>query len=163
MRFTIIQATTRNKFPMDIVARAIKFFQKTNYSHYAIEVIDPTTKEVYYYDSTGAGTRKSSLSTFNKKYSICKRFKVKKEMSYIEWLEFWSLHANKGYGFGQILGLLVKGFRILRHNPLGQGAKRLICNELVILLLNHLDYTNIKDTDSLDLVETEEILNKVLP
>lgn len=147
---------------MNIVALLIKLFQKTDYSHYVIRVEDPATNEVFYYDSTGAGTRKHPLSVFQKKHKVRKVFKVSKEVSYIDWNNFWTKHEGKEYGFLQIAGLFLKMKNIIKNNPFGKGAKRLICNELVILFLNEFKYTCIKDTDSLDLVETEEILTKVL-
>jgi len=147
---------------MNIVALGIQYFSKTKYSHYALHVEDQAAGEVFYYDSTGAGTRKYGPCSFNKKYRVTQEFKVNKEITYIGWLEFWTKHTRKPYGFVQILGLLLKTCNIVRHNPFGMGAKRIICNELIILFLNEFEYTCIEDTDSLDLNETEEILQKVL-
>jgi len=162
MKVTVVQCFSRNTFPWNIGALGIRYFQKTNYSHYALYVEDLAAGEAFYYDSTGAGTRKYSPCMFLKKYSITKRFEVSKEETYIDWLEFWAKHANKKYGFVQVFGLLLKIINIVRHNPFGAGAKRIICNELVILFLNEFGYTCIKDTDSLDLNETEQILLRVL-
>lgn len=161
MKAAILQARTRNKFPFNIAALGIMYFQKTNYSHYAIRVEDQSSGEVFYYDSTGAGTRKYSPSAFKKKYKLIKKFPVHKPFTYIAWLEFWSKHANKPYGFKQVFGLLLKMWNITKNNPFGKGSKRIICNELIILFLNEFGYTNIKDVDSLDLNETEKLL-KVL-
>lgn len=162
MKITIIQAYTKKKFPSNVAALLIRYFQKTDYSHYAIKVIDPSTDVATYYDSTGHGTRKRTHEEFFKDYYIVREFNVPKTISYVDWLEFWARHANKGYGFKQVAGLLLKIFHIVKHNPFGAGAKRIICNELVILLLNYLGYTAIKDTDSLDLNDTDRLLFKVL-
>ena len=162
MKITIVQAFSKNKFPMNSVALLIKKFQKTNYSHYAIRVEDPNTNEVFYYDSTGGGTRKRGRQSFFRSHEITKSFSVSKEISYIDYTDFWFMHEGKSYGFIQIVGLALKLLNIVKNNPFGQGAKRLICNELVILFLNEFGYTCIIDTDSLDLNDTEEILNKVL-
>jgi len=162
MKITIVLATTKNKFPMNLASVGIRFFGKTDFSHYAIRIEDQASGEVNYYDSTGGGARKRSPSIFLKYYRVNREYPVSKEISYIDYLEFWALHANKGYGFLQIVGLGLRLFKIIKYNPFGQGAKRIICNELVILLLNYMGYTDIKDVDSLDLVDTERILKKVL-
>jgi hypothetical protein len=111
-----------------------------------------------YYDSTGAGVRKTSASNFRKHYLPYRSFEVKKAISFIEFESFFSKHNGKKYAFKQIAGLFFKGIGILRHNPFGQGAKRITCNELVILFLNHFGYTSIEHTDCLDLNDTEEVL-----
>jgi len=162
MEVTIHQAYSRRKFPCNIGAVCIVFFQQTNYSHYALSVKDPATNEVFFYDSTGAGTRKYRPSVFRKKYKLTRSFVVSKEITYIDWLEFWGKHANKQYGFIQLLGLFLKLWNIVSYNPFGAGSKRIICNELIVLFLNHFGYTSIVDTDSLDLNDTEDILEKVL-
>lgn len=161
MKVSIVQACSKNKFPFNIVALAIKYFQNTNYSHYAIEV-DSGEGMLLYYDSTGRGTRKRTPSSFNSSHRITKRFTVKELITFIEYSDFWAKHEGKSYGFIQVFGLLLKLANIIKNNPFGKGAKRIICNELVILFLNEFGYTNIVDTDSLDLNDTEEILKKVL-
>jgi hypothetical protein len=158
MNISFVQLNTTLKFAP--VAWAIKFFQKTKYSHYAIKVSD--ANGVYYYDSTAAGARKQNAATYLKKYTIYKTFKLKDPVSYIDFYDFWAKHEGKGYAYGQILGIALKVLNILRYNPFGKGAKRLICNELIILFLEDFGYIKIKDSDEYDLVETEEILKKVL-
>lgn len=161
MKVTIVQAYSKNKFPFNIGAILIKKFQRTNYSHYAIEVKDGEGM-LTYYDSTGYGTRKRTAASFNKSHTIKRRFELPDRITYIQWLDYWAKHEGKSYGYIQLLGLLFKVLNIIKNNPFGKGAKRLICNELVILYLNEFRYTNIKDTDSLDLNDTEKILMKVL-
>jgi hypothetical protein len=112
----------------------------------------------YYYDSTGAGVRKSSASYFHKNHSVYKSFEIKKQITFIEFESFFSKYDGRKYGKVQLLGLLLKAFNIVRHNPFGKGAKRIICNELVILFLNHFGYTNIIDTDCFDLKDTDTLL-----
>lgn len=162
MKFIVWQVYSNNYFPFDIAARLIRFFQKTNYSHYIIETYNPETGEVSFYDSTAMGVRERTYTDITDHYFLMKSFPLDKKLSYIDWLEFWAEHNNKGYGFVQILGLLLKTFRIVKNNPFGKGAKRIICNELVILLLNRLGYTNIQDTDSLDLNDTDELLRGIV-
>ena len=95
------------------------FFSKTNYSHYAIRVDDVNAGTQFYYDSTGAGARKRSPCMFLKHYRVTKEFEVSKEMSYIAFfLEFWAKHANKGYGFIQIVGLAWKIAGIIKAQPI---------------------------------------------
>ena len=161
MKVKIVQANSKNPFPFNIGALAIKYFQKTDYSHYALEVEDGEGMLVYY-DSTGSGVRKRTATSFSKSHSITRTFEIPKLVTYVDWLDFWTKHEGKSYGFIQVIGLALKVWNIIKNNPFGKGAKRIICNELIILFLNEFDYTNISDTDSLDLNDTEEILKKVL-
>lgn len=147
---------------MNIGAILIKLFQKTNYSHYAIKVaINPT--KVYYYDSTlSGGVRRRDAKEFLKHNRVTKVIPYSKKISYVMWSNFIGKHIGKSYGTLQIVGLLLMIMKVIKSNPFGKGKKRLICNELIVLMLNHFNGTNIKDTDSLDLNDTEKILKKVL-
>jgi len=158
---TIYQCYSKNKFPFNIFAILIKFFSKTNYSHYALSYISETGKEVFF-DSTGMGVRRMTAERFFKKYEIKKGFKIGKEIPRIEFINFVQYNEGKSYGFIQVIGLLLKILNIVKKNPFGKGNKYIICNELVILFLNWFNFTTIKDTDSLDLNDTEKVLMRVL-
>ncbi len=114
-----------------------------------------------FYDSTMWGVRERTGENFNKAYEITEGVLIN-EISEEEFILWFNSHRGKSYGFIQILGLLAKIFNIVRFNPFGKGAKRIICNELVILYTNYIGLTDIKDTDSLDLNDTANILKEVL-
>lgn len=162
MKVNIVQCSTRKNFPFDIIARAIRYFQNTNYNHYALEVADGEGMLTYFDSSTAYGVRKRTVGSFLKTYDITHTYSIPKLVTYIDFYDFWAKHEGKDYSLIQLLGLLLKVCNIIRYNPFGKGAKRIICNELVILFLNEFGYTDIKDTDSLDLNDTEEILRRVL-
>ena len=136
----------------------IKLFQGTNYCHYAMSYTSETGKEIYF-DSTGSGgVRRSNSKQFFKNYHVVGTFEIKKNIERVDFLTFVQAYEGCHYGYRQILGLSLKMLHIIKHNPFGKGANRIICNELIILFLNWFNMTAIKDTDSIDLNETEEIL-----
>ena len=156
MQIEILQTNSKVRFP--IVATIIKLVQRTKYSHYMIRVnVEGLTT---YYDSTSAGVRKTNAEAFFKKHIVYRKFPVSKKISYIEFTNFFKEHEGKPYAFKQLIGLLLKSLRIVRHNPFGKGAKRIICNELVLLLLKKFYDLKIHDTDCYDLNDTYEILKK---
>lgn len=158
MKITILQTNTKISFAP--IAKLIKYFQKTKYSHYTIRIeVEGLT---FIYDTTSAGVCVRSADYFQDHYIVHKSFEVKKPISFIEFSDFWAAHEGKGYGFSQVVGLLFKVLGVIKYNPFGRGAKRIICNEMIILFLNHFYDTNIKDTDSLDLNDTYKLLQKVL-
>lgn len=160
MKVHIYQTNTKNKFPFNLFAIGIKFFSKTNYSHYAISYVSENGKRVFC-DSSARGVRQMTEEKFNKHNTISKAFICRVIIPRAYFLTWFEQHQGKSYGFAQVLGLLLKIFKIIKHNPLGSGSKRIICNELVILFLNRFYQANIEDTDSLDLNGTEKLITKV--
>lgn len=160
MKVRIYQCYSTNKFPFNIFALGIKFFSKTNYSHYALSYESETGNTIYC-DSTSMGVRQTSEDKFLKKYELKKAWQCKKEIPRKYFLRWFEKHQGKSYGFLQIIGLLGKILNIFKHSPFGKGSKRIICNELVILFLNRFYAAGIDDTDSLDLNDTEKLITKV--
>ena len=157
MKVSIIQCESKNKFPFNAFALLIKKFQKTNYSHYALFYVNETGS-ITVCDSTAYGVRRMPEKKFLKKYHIRKTFRCKKDVERGMFLSWFEKHEGKSYGFRQILGLALKIFHLVKTNPFGKGSKRIICNELIVLFLNRFYGANVKDTDSLDLVETQQLL-----
>lgn len=151
-----VQCKSKNKFPWNIGALGIMYFQKTNYSHYALCVIEHNGR-VAFYDSTPYGVRENARKAFLKKYTDLKYFDLG-QISQGAFDEFFDEHRHKVYGFGQIFGILLKIFKVVVKNPFGKGAKFVICNELIIMYMNFRGMTNIADTDSLDLNDTTALL-----
>ena len=151
-----VQCMSKNKFPFNIGALGIKYFQKTNYSHYALCLIEPTGR-ITFYDSTPWGVTEKTRKMFLSHYTDVKYFDLG-QVGYNQFENFFDVHRGKSYGFGQVMGLLLKLFKIVSRNPFGKGASYIICNELIILYMNFRGITNIKDTDSIDLNGTDEIL-----
>lgn len=162
MKVQIHQCETRAKFPMNIGSFFIKKFQKTNYCHYAMSYQVPGTDTRRYFDSTVSGVASYDKLTFLKKYKLVKTYNCDKPTVYFELCEFLSAHLGKKYGFKQILGLAGMIIGVLKSNPFGRGAKKIICNELVVLFLNRFYSANVIDSDSLDLNDTTKLIERVL-
>jgi hypothetical protein len=161
MIVTIHQCYTTNKFPFNLLAIAIRKFSRTNYSHYALSYTDNEGRTLFF-DSSGSGVRAREQGEFLRRYSIVKSFPTSQRMSPLVFWGWFDIHDGKSYGFSQLVGLMFKIIGIIKHNPFGQGAKRIICNELVVLFLNRFYDANIKDVDSLDLNETEDLIMELI-
>lgn len=161
MRVKIHQCYSKNKFPFNILAILIRKISRTDYSHYAISV--PTKSgEAMHFDSTGGGVRCNYGSNFSKRYEIVRSFQCSRDIDYDEFSIWFGQHDGKSYGFGQLVGIMLKMFGLIKKNPFGSGAKRIICNELVILFLNKFYNANIGDTDGLGLNETEKLIKELI-
>ena len=158
----IYQTYTKNKFPFNLFAILIRFFQKTSYSHYALSYVSETGRTIFFESTFLGGVRRIKEDKFYEKNEVKKVFLVKKDIKRIDFLVFMQTYEGNSYGTFQILGLLAKILSIVKFNPFGKGAKRIICNELVLLFLNWFNFTTIKETDSLDLNDTNRILLEVL-
>lgn len=152
----IYQCMSNHKFPFNIIALIIRFIQRTNYSHYTMSVFNNGVEE--FYDSTFFGVRHMSREQFLKNYTIIRGYKVGREISKENFKSFALKLLGRGYGFMQIIGLLMIALKIISKNPFGGGAKRIICNELIILFYNKFYFTGIKDTDSYDLNDTQDLI-----
>lgn len=132
--------------------------QKTNFDHYALEingsVIDATKKDV----------RIQSMDDFNKIYKTTNVYEIDIEADFEKEIFPWMVSVcGKGYGFMQILGLAFMKFGITKHNPWGSDKKRIICNELVLIFLEHFAGVVLeKDIDTYDLNRTKTVIEKTL-
>lgn len=139
------------------ISWAIRKVQGTNYSHYAIDVngsvIDATRKDV----------RPQSYEDFFKHNKVVEITLLEIDADFETVIYPWMISvSNRGYGFLQILGILLKQFGWIKFNPFGADSKRLICNELVLLFLQKFCKVVLeKDIDQYDLVMTGEILKGV--
>lgn len=155
MKVSIWQCKNRARFPKNITSLGIMFFQKTNYSHYALEF------NSRFYHSSGSGVKSISKEKFLKRYRMVRRIRCTKDINCNDFRIWFFRHIGKKYAFAQLVGLLGKTFKIIKHNPFGRGAKRIICNELVLLFLNKFYNTHIPadHIDCYDLNDTEKLLS----
>lgn len=148
-------------FPFNILAILIRKISKTNYSHYALS-IPVANSAVAFLDSTGSGVRWRVDSDFLSDYEIKKTFQCSREINATDFVNWFNGHEGKSYGFGQLIGIMLKIFGFFKHNPFGNGAKRIICNELVVLFLNEFYDSKIEDIDGLDLNDTELLIKELI-
>ena len=156
---------TISPFPMNVPSFFIRLFQdmysrpkEKRWNHVALSTKNPHFGE--YFDSSFWGVRKKPLKKFFKSYKIITTYEYDVAIDYDQFIAWFNKHEGKMYGFDQIPGLLLRVFRIIKKNPFGAGAKRIICNELAILFLNRfVEQVAEKDMiDSFDLLDTEKIL-----
>ncbi len=114
-----------------------------------------------FHSSSSNGVKSLSVKKFKKKYKLVNFFTCNKKINLYDFLFWFHKHRNKKYSTAQLGGLFIKTYTMVKNNPFGRGAKRIICNELVILFLNRFYNTKIVDTDGLDLNDTEDILLKL--
>lgn len=163
MKLLVHQTYTRNKFPFDIFARAILLFQgmyrwdkSKRYSHYVMQFGDIVT------DASPFGVRVNGSDYFHKNNKIVKTFEIYIPCTEKEFFDWVKPHLGKGYGFKQILGMAGRLTGLIKNNPWGKGAGRIICNELVLLMLKDWCGAPVGNTDNYDLLDTEKVLRACL-
>jgi hypothetical protein len=155
MKISILKTRTR-KFTF--VSWAIRTFQGTNYSHYAImvngSIIDASRKHV----------RIQSVSDFTKHHVIVEASDIEIFKSFDSEIYPWMVSvSNIGYGFFQIAGLLLVQLGWTRKNIFRSGKKAIICNELVLMLLQRFfAFHPTKSLDDYDLVQTDLVVREYI-
>lgn len=142
------------------IAFLIKCLQGTNYSHYAISY-ESHTGHLKFLDSTSMSVRSRLAEYFAKDYMILKTYGVVLDCTPSQFYEWIESYEGKDYSVRQVFGLLLKLVGFISKNPWGKGASRIICNELIILLLRDFKGVPVRDTDDYDLNETEVLLEAI--
>ena len=143
---------TYSSFP--IASWLIKYFQKTNYSHFGIKIGSVVL------DATGHDVRLNSFIEYSSRYDIISSYEVEIDCDYQGIIDWCSGFLNKKYGYFQLVGLLLIIMGIIKNNPFGKDATNLICNELVVLFLRDFKGLVISDSDNYDLVSTEILVKE---
>lgn len=147
------------KFPLNALSKAIMGFQKTNYSHYAISYYHRGQR--YFVHATLPVTKQWPEKDFLKVYTLKKTYicdLTGQKHAFMFWV---AENLGKLYPFMQLVGIALRMLKFISKNPFGGGKAYLICNELVIIFLNKFYGAKIKDIDSLDLNDTERLLNGI--
>lgn len=154
MNIKIHQCTSRVKFP--ILAWIIMFVQRTDYSHYAIQL-----NSTHVIHANKKGVVVDTIEDFQLHYRTLRIFDfiIPKDTIIFDWVK--EVRGRK-YGFLQLWGISLVLLRIVKTNPFGRGWKRLTCNELILLFLNRFFGLQFNETDSYDLNRTEMEIKKVL-
>lgn len=140
--------------PFPVASWLIKFFQKTNYSHFGIKVGNVVL------DATSRDVRLNSYIDFTSRYDIISTYELDVDSTFEDVINWCSIFLNRSYGYFQIVGLLFIILGLTKNNYFGKDATNLICNELVILFLRDFKGLEIKDSDSYDLVSTEILVKE---
>jgi len=152
MKIIIVQCRNR-KDP--IGAKAIRFFSKTDYSHYAVLYDSPTGNRMAI-DSTMKGVRPQHLSFFASHYRITKSFEIDIKSSALEFQGWVEKFYGKPYAVGQLFGILLQ---VLWFTD---GMQKVTCNEFVLRLIERFFDVTIEGIDTKGLAQTEEIVRKFL-
>jgi hypothetical protein len=145
------------KHPFPLVSWLIMWAQGTNYSHMVLE-----TESGICYDMYVTGFRTMTKAEFEKKYTKVYSYEISlNDFAGHTIYEFVSHFANAKYSWSQIFGLLFMEFGFISHNPYGEDANKLVCNEFIILMLNYFGLLDMKDSDDYDLNATRIILGEV--
>jgi hypothetical protein len=159
MIVTIHQAKKINHwFP--IASWLIMLFQRTDYSHYGIEYHDGVDLMVL--DATSKGVRDIRRDIWKRHYKITTSFEVELDCNANIFKGWTNKYKGMPYGFLQILGLALLLIKVVKRNPFGRGLKRIICNELVLIMLADLKKTYVEDTDDYDMPSTEKIIKGLI-
>lgn len=141
----------RHIFP--VLSWLIRLFQRTTYSHNAIAVEGKTVIDI---TSKGMGIR--DILDFSCDYVATEDdIKIHIDSTPEEFMNWIKIYADRPYGFMQLVGLALKVLNVTKFNPFGKEDDRLICSELIILLLARYKGLDVKDSDEYDLNRTWSI------
>jgi hypothetical protein len=156
IRVRIIQCktTSENVFCV-LFSKFIMKFQKTNYSHYAIELDGMVA------DASRFGVRNREASIFFVEEEIVNEFNFSIDIEKQKYNEWLNQFLGRPYGFTQIIGLFFRNVGLNKHVDFGYGDKTIICCEFVVMMLRDLCKLNLKNPDQYDLVQTEKILKSL--
>lgn len=147
------------KFP--IIAWAIMILQRMNpfndssFSHVAIGFSSPTGN-VKVLDATYKGVFSMLKCKYLKKYRIIESVSINIESNEFNLYSWIERQEGKDYDKKQLFGMFLNLIGITKENKIGSGKRKLICCELVILLLNRFKGLGSKNTDKHDLIDTWE-------
>ena len=159
MKINIHRCSSRNKFPFNIGSILIKFFSGTDYSHYAISFIAMSGREMFFH-SNFKGVHLETKSRFLSSYDIKQSSTVEPKISYAGIYSFVDNYLGAKYGFMQVFGLFLITIGILKNNPF--GSNKIICNELIVMMLDRFYDLNIDDFDGINFKHTEEIIGGIV-
>ena len=156
IRVRILQCkTSSNNVFCKMFSSFIMKFQKTNYSHYAIEV------EGMIADASKYGVRNRTASQFFIDEQLVNEFYFSVDVEKKDYDKWLAQYLGRPYGFTQLIGLFSRNIGLDKHVVLGFGDKTIICCELVIMLLRDLCKLNLKTPDQYDLPQTEKVLKSL--
>ena len=148
MKVQILQCKTKKWMP---VSWLIRVFQKTPYSHYAIGYTSHTGAYMVL-DATSKNTAIRSSKIFLSHYKIVNEYTIDLHVKYEFFCKWYEQLLGTGYGYMQLLGILLKNKR------LGEG---IICNELVLRLINRFTKYSDNDIDIRDLNYTDKVVREL--
>ena len=153
MKVQLLSCKPKNH-PFPILSWAIRWFQKTSYSHNAIKYGN------YIIDASGKDVRISASWEFLTRYEIVEEISIEIDSNFEQFVNWTLLFVNKKYGFFQLVGIALQYFRLAKRNWFGNEERNLICSELIILLLRDFKGLKVKDSDDYDLNSTWKLAKK---
>lgn len=128
------------------------------FSHYAMSFVTDNGNRIFI-DTAEHNVHLTHEKYFNKRWNIVGEDHVFE----VDEKEFWiwfEPFIGRPYGYLNLIGHAFKKILQLKKNPLGDGAKSVVCNEIALLFVNRFFGTNF-DTENYDLMETEKALLKL--
>lgn len=149
-----------------IFSKIIMWYQKSEYSHCAVEFkLDKLDLDVIYHSSLSSGVNFYNKDLFLEKNQLVKTYKLSiPDESYNSIMKELIKNCGKKYAILQNIGIVFVNFLqnmgIMLNNPFTSGQN---CSELVFLVLLEI-YPNISDKYNRNTIRPdhiEEILNEI--
>lgn len=153
MKLKILSCKPKNH-PFPILSWMIRYFQKTNYSHNAIQYGS------YILDASGSDVSINSSWYFFNKYEVVDLVEIDINANFEQFVNWTLLFVNRKYGLMQLVGIALYIMGLTKKVWFGKEDKQLICSELVILLLRDFKGLKVKDSDDYDLNSTWELVKE---
>ena len=153
--------------PFPVLAWLIMIFQKMNpfgeksFNHMAIRY-RKQNGEVWYFDATGKhGVKHRRDFDFLKTYKIIEVDRLFIPANVVSFGNFIGAHNGKKYDKLNVFGLMLKNMlNFVTFNTLGHNQRKIVCSELVVLLLVEFCKVKVKDSDNWDLNDTRRLVKR---
>ena len=147
---------TKPKSRFSLFSKLIMLIQGTNYSHYAIKFSH------FVIEARVNGVKTSQYTAFIKKNVLVESYLLEIPQTLREFFNWTYDYLKRPYGFIQLFGTLFKLLGLVKTNPWGKDARKIVCCELVMLMCRDLLKIDIGDSDDYDLKQTDEFVRGLL-
>ncbi len=145
---------------MNILSRLIMFLSGTKYSHMAIGFKSATGNNMVI-DCSSKTCKTIGFTEFYK-HNHVEAFKIlNADIDLLDFQSFYEPLLGTKYDYKSIIGLMLKYVGLTSYNTIGRDKERLICSELVLLMLARFFEVDFEDSDNYGLIEVEGLINDI--
>jgi len=135
-------------------------WKKGSWNHMAIRI--DTGRSYLFFDAIGkAGVDIHDEDDFKKRYKIVAYSDIEIASPLKDFMKWANQYRDRQYDKLQILGLLIKNtLNFVSFNRIGHNERKIICSEIIILMLRQYKGLKVVDTDNYDLLDAKELVTK---
>ena len=114
----------------------IRWFDRADYGHVAIEIVDTRTRQDMVYEISYGEGHWIDRAHWDERNNLVKEYTLDiGEFEYKEIVKLCNLSTQKGYGYLGVLGIAIRYVFGINRNIFADDDKTLICSEFVAIIL----------------------------